>query len=619
MMFVLCFLKSQVFRIASLFLGCEFLLRLYLMMISHSGQMDLWNVIKVLSIGFISDIVTLSFFLLPKAIYIFFMSFFKKRPILDKALRYSFLGIFIFILLFSFMAEILFWEEFTARFNFIAVDYLVYTHEVFNNIKESYNLPVLLSGIFVCFSLILILLYLREKKRPVQNVPSFKYRSLASFIIILFALLSYTSSPGNLVGLLDSQIHRELSQNGIYSLFSAFFQNSLSYDQFYMTQQDLRGKHITLKKSLSLSATQAKPTLSHPNVIFVVMESMSAEFMGAFGNKENLTPNMDKLSKESLFLTNLYATGSRTVRGIEAVVLAYPPSPGQSIVKRPENENLNSIGFAFKKKGYETAFVYGGNAYFDNMGYFFSQNGYDVIDRKFFSDKEVEFENAWGICDEDLYKKVVSEADKKFRENNKFSMVVLTTSNHRPYTYPDGRIDLPSKISGRAGGVKYADYAVGKFIENAKTKRWFDNTIFIFVADHTHGTAGRLEINPEKYHIPCIIYAPKLIKPKIIDTLCSQIDISKTVLEMIGVPFNNEFALNFLHEKPNRAFISNFQKLGYLEKGEVLTVLKPKKEFTIYHDKSPVTQESLYHQSLATAVHFYEKTSNWKENLKIRT
>ena len=135
-----------------------------------------------------------------------------------------------------------------------------------------------------------------------------------------------------------------------------------------------------------------------------MVESLSAEYMGAFGDDRGWTPNLDDLAKRSLFFDNFYATGTRTVRGMEAVVLSVPPTPGRSIIKRPDCHDMFSSGFIFKEKGYENKFIYAGHGYFDNMNDFFSHNGFVMIDRTDMNSDEITFSNVWGVCDEDLFK-----------------------------------------------------------------------------------------------------------------------------------------------------------------------------------------------------------------------
>jgi phosphoglycerol transferase MdoB-like AlkP superfamily enzyme len=314
------------------------------------------------------------------------------------------------------------------------------------------------------------------------------------------------------------------------------------------------------------------------NVVLISVESLSAEDLGAFGNPQGLTPHLDRLAREGLLFTRLYATGTRTVRGLEALSLGTPPIPGQAIVRRPGNEHLATVGEILRRQGYETYFIYGGYGYFDNMNAYFAGNDYQVIDRTDFPRDSVGFANVWGVADEYLFDNTLTVLDRAHAAGKPFLAQVMTTSNHRPYTYPAGRIDIPSPGS-RPGAVKYTDYAIGRFIEQARKRPWFNDTLFVIVADHCAAVAGKSKLPVEGYHIPLILYAPKLLKPGRNARLVSQIDIPPTLLDTMGLPGDDHFFGTSLFEQqadPPRAFISNYQELGYL-KGDRLIVLGPKR------------------------------------------
>lgn len=263
-----------------------------------------------------------------------------------------------------------------------------------------------------------------------------------------------------------------------------------------------------IRRHISADGTPRKP-----NIILVTIESFSAKYMGSNGDPRNLTPNLDALRRESLYFNNFYATGTRTDRGLEAITLSIPPTPGRSIVKRIGRESgYGSLGQQLAAVGYDPVFVYGGRGYFDNMNAFFSGNGYRIVDQSSVAESEISFKNAWGMADEDLYRQALKLADADHAKQQPFLLQLMTTSNHRPYTYPDGRIDIPSG-DGREGAVKYTDHAIAQFLRDAKGKPWFDNTLFVFVADHTAGSAGMEDLPVSNYQIPLWIYAPKLIAP----------------------------------------------------------------------------------------------------------
>jgi phosphoglycerol transferase MdoB-like AlkP superfamily enzyme len=378
----------------------------------------------------------------------------------------------------------------------------------------------------------------------------------------------------------------ELAGNGLFQFAVAYNQNELSFNKFYQTLPDAEAFSI-LRKELqapyasftSNNLYNIERQIAYPqqeeksNVVLISIESYSADFMQAFGNTQNLTPHLDSLAKMSLFFTNCYAVGTRTVRGLEALSLSIPPTPGQSTVKRPNNAGLFSLGSVFKSKGYTTQYIYGGDSYFDNMKAFFSGNGYEVIDRSAIKSKDIHYENIWGVADEDLFTMALHKLDGNAALKKPFFTHIMTVSNHRPFTYPDGRIDIPSSSQSREGGVKYTDYAINLFIQEASTKPWFDNTIFVIVADHCASSAGKTELPVTGYHIPLLIYAPKLIPPQVFNGLTSQIDVAPTLLGLLHCRYKSKFfgqdVLNTPVEK-QRAFISTYQGLGFLQNGKLI-------------------------------------------------
>jgi phosphoglycerol transferase MdoB-like AlkP superfamily enzyme len=242
-----------------------------------------------------------------------------------------------------------------------------------------------------------------------------------------------------------------------------------------------------------------------------------------------------------------------------------------------------SLGQIFKQRGYRLKYIYGGYGYFDNMNHYFSNNGYEIIDRNDLKKEEITFANTWGVCDQDLFNRTLKECDESFASGKPFLNHVMTTSNHRPFTYPEGVIDIPTHTS-RAGGVKYCDYSIGEFIKKASVKPWFKNTLFVILADHCAGSAGQAELPFMEYQIPFIIYNPGLVHPKQISKLCSQIDVAPTLLGVLNWSYKTKFfGKDILKMAPDeeRAFISNYQKLGFI-KNNRLTILSPQQKITYY-------------------------------------
>lgn len=624
-------LAYRIVPFAALFLALQSLMRLAFLYLEQAHIEHWVDVIEVLSVGVLFDGAVLCFFMIP--VTLLYTALPKKY--FGTAVERVYSSILVFILssvwMFGLVSEWFFWEEFQNRFNFIAVDYLVYTHEVIGNIRESYPLPLLFSGLGILSTLISAAFYAMNKPSILQQrshgvgVLSPKSRWMAVATSIAFSVVSYHLIDSSYSKVTDNRYLNEIAKNGVYELFSAFKNNELPFDEFYLTAS-IEDTQKHLGKLLGVQSENKHPLVhtvqaggaSKPyNVVMITVESLSASYMKEFGNQEGVTPYLDAIASESLLFTNVYAIGTRTVFGLAGLTLSIPPLPGNSIVRRPDNGDLFTMGSVLKEKGYDLKFIYGGYGYFDNMNAFFAANHYGIVDRTDVDKDKISHANVWGIADEDLLTRVLEESDKSYQGGKPFFQMVMTTSNHRPFTYPEGRIDIPSH-SGRNGAVKYTDYAIGQFIKQAQTKPWFENTLFIIVADHTAGSAGKIELDPNKYHIPLIMYAPKILTPKKVTTMASQIDVAPTVLGLMNMSYESQFyghdIMNATHE---RAFISNYLQLGYMTP-EGLVVLKPKKEIAFFtKERGEFVPSQEPNQSLLfEALSYYQTASRWKEHNK---
>lgn len=553
-------------------------------------------VLEEYAVGFFFDCITFSYAAIPFVLYLLFIpERFFASPV-NRFAVYASTFLIIYLLLFDFVAEYFFFQEFGTRFNFIAVDYLVYTREVIGNIRESYKLNQILVALGL-LSAVIFLVIKRPIDRALQGHGTTQRRLWHGLGYLTVPVLAFALVSQSLTGISANQYADEIAGNGIYDLFAAFRNNELDYDRFYPTRDeglvmhrlrqlvaDPRARFMSAEDGSMARRIVSAGKEKRLNVILVVEESLSAEYLGTFGNRLGLTPNLDKLSSQSLLFTRLFATGTRTVRGLEAITLSMPPLPGISIVKRPDNNGFFSWGTVMRERGYDTKYIYAGYGYFDNMNAFFSGNGFDIVDRSDFAPEEISFANIWGVCDEDLFRKVVQEATHSYQRRKPFFSIVMTTSNHRPYTYPEGKVDIPSK-SGRGGGVKYADYALGRLIAEAQKQPWFDDTIFVIVADHCAASAGSTEVPVKHYEIPLLIYAPAQVRPGRVETIGSQIDIAPTVLGLLNMSYESRFLGRDLLDRQNhnapRAFLSTYQKLALLEEDR-LVVISPQKQVRAY-------------------------------------
>ncbi|MFN8543629.1 MAG: LTA synthase family protein [Candidatus Binatia bacterium] len=268
------------------------------------------------------------------------------------------------------------------------------------------------------------------------------------------------------------------------------------------------------------------------NLVIVLEESLGAEFVGSLGGLP-LTPNLDALAGDGLYLTNLYATGTRTARGIEATVSGMLPTAGTSVVKLGlAQQGFFTLADLLQQHGYATEFLYGGESNFDNMASFFRGNGFErLIDEDSF--RAPVFRGVWGVSDEDLFQR----AHETFlaHGDQPFFALLLTTSNHDPFEFPAGRLPAgPRGGKPRYDAIRYADFALGEFFRVARTAPYFGNTVFLVVADHDTRVYGAGLVPIEKFHIPGLIVAPG-VAPARLDTLASQIDLGPTLLDLMGI------------------------------------------------------------------------------------
>ena len=529
--------------------------------------------------------------------------------------------IYAFLIVANIFSEKTFWDEFGVRYNFIAVDYLVYTNEVVGNIFESYNMPLLIGGALLAGAVAYYLMTIDGDVRD-SGVGTLKQWGVNLAIVAIFAVggaLWLHYGYRNFVD--DKAFVTELQGNGCWNFLEAYNSNELSYDDFYAkipddvarsTQRQLCGQDANgVRNVVSDKAPQLK------NIVLITMESLSAEFMERYGSTSNITPNLDTLARHSLVFDNLYAAGNRTVRGLEAVTLCIPPGAGESIVKRPECGGRFSTAEVLQSYGYKTRYLYGGDSYFDNMENFFSAYGYEVTDRKSYAPGEITFANIWGTCDEDSYKVALRLCDSDASSGKPFFTHIMTISNHRPYTYPEGKITYEGNPMSRRAAVKYTDFALGQFIAEASSRPWFKETVFVILADHCASSAGKTNIPVDRYHIPAMIYSPGFIEPMAVEMLCSQIDLMPTLFSLLGFSYQSRFyGRDILADDfRERAFMATYQNLGYYADG-ILTVLSPVRrieQFAVEPDSrwthSETLMETLDEQTLLEAQSCYQSAA----------
>lgn len=460
---------------------------------------------------------------------------------------------FLFLFLLMELSTLDFINQYDTRPNRLFLDYLIYPKEVVGTLLKSYLPSLIITTILL--GIALFFAFKHGKKIFYPQESNYKTKLLL-FLVVAFFLFwgargSLTSKrPINASNAIfcSDQMTNSLGLNSLYTVAFAAYSMKNEGDVKKYGKMDELEAYTRVKKYMDVTEFipgevpflhLQKPDAPQPkyNVVIFLQESLGAEYVGCL-NGLPLTPELDKLAKEGLLFTNLYCTGTRSVRGIEQVTAGFLPNPSESIVKLGgSQQGFFTLADAFGRQNYDTSFIYGGMANFDNMASFFNGNGFkNIIDETDFDKdgKKYAMKGTWGYSDEDLAVK----ANEYYKNlgNKPFFSLMFSTSNHEPFEFPDGRIQLYEQPKNTVhNAMKYADFSIGKFFELAKKEAYYKNTIFVVIADHNTRTYGKNLVPVNKFHIPALIIAPNVEKGSTYDNLASQMDIPSTVLALSGI------------------------------------------------------------------------------------
>lgn len=513
---------------------------------------------------------------------------------------------FLTLFLFMELSTLDFINEYDTRPNQLFVDYLIYPKEVVGTLLKSY-----LSSIFVTVIILAGFVYtLIRYRKPLFGIRNNNYKTklalfpLVAFFVFFGARSSLTSKrPVNASNAIFSTDHltNSLGLNSFYTVAFALYsiKNESNTEKMYgkmnyaeaisrvKKYMDVKPNEYTDDSIPLLHIQKTNKVINRPyNIVIILEESLGAEYVGSLGGLP-LTPEFDKLTNEGTLFTNLFSTGTRSVRGIEAVVTGFLPSPSESVVKLNNSQtDFYTIASLLKQKGYDTSFIYGGMANFDNMGSFFNGNGFDkIIDEDDFDPNKSAFHGTWGWSDED----VMTKANNYFKSlgNKPFVSLVFSSSNHEPFEYPEGRITPYDKQKNTVNNaMKYADYSIGQFFKQAKKEKYYKNTIFLVIADHNTRTYGKHLVPIHKFHIPALIIGPGVPKGGKYNKLCSQIDIQPTVLSRIGMdtetPMSGRNLFDLSDSFQGRAMMQ-FNDINAFRVGNEVVIMQPNKKPLQFH------------------------------------
>ena len=502
------------------------------------------------------------------------------------------------ILVFMEAATPSFIGEYDARPNRLFVEYLGHPKEVFGTLFAEYKFAILVSLLLIFVTAWggwKINTVLREKAYSW----SWKRRVIVMPFVLIILFLGARSTLGprpvnpSTAAFSPDHLINDLGLNSTYSLVYAVYRmrDEANSTEVY-GEMEPPEIYARIRKGMGVPSSAFTssdiPTLHrqntpHPknrpyNLVIILEESLGARYVGSLGGKP-LTPELDKLTGEGLFFARLYATGTRSVRGIEAVVAGFTPTPARSVVKLGlAQQNFFTLGQLLRNHGYKTEFIYGGQSHFDNMRGFFLNNGFErVIDENDYIDPV--FHGTWGVSDEDIF----NRADEEFRAhgNDPFFALIFSVSNHSPFEYPDNRItSLGQEKNTRDNAIRYADYALGEFFKKARHSVYWQNTVFLIVADHDSRVYGDSLVPIDHFHIPALILGPD-IKPERYNKVASQIDLAPTLLSLMGLnsehPMIGRDLLQIPESYLGRAIMQYGNNQAYMI-GDKVVIQQPGKE-----------------------------------------
>jgi phosphoglycerol transferase MdoB-like AlkP superfamily enzyme len=442
--------------------------------------------------------------------------------------------------------------QFDARPNRLFFEYIAYPKEVVSTLKAAYLGELAVAFVLVAVTILLSRRLLGAALRRVQPVPVvialLATPALALACVALArSTLDHRAVNPSTVALSTDPMVNDLALNSAYTLLYALVEEQAEPPGGFRYSEMPKAEVVGEVRSAmaldpesyvdddlpSLHWQTATRLPERPkNLVIVLEESLGAEFVGSLGGLP-LTPRLDALADQGWWFESMYATGTRSVRGIEAVITGFTPTPSRSVVKLGGSQrNFFTIAQLLKSRGYDTSFIYGGESQFDNMRRFFMNNGFDtVVDENDYDDAV--FLGSWGASDEDLFRHAHTEFSKP--RKRPFFSLVFTTTNHTPYEFPDGRIELYDAEKNTVNNaVKYADYALGQFIDTARNSSYWNDTVFLIVADHNSRVYGADLVPVERFHIPALILGAD-IEPARFTPVASQIDLPPTLLSLIGI------------------------------------------------------------------------------------
>ncbi len=520
------------------------------------------------------------------------------KKAINTVLKYYFV-IVLSIIIYIENATFPFIAQYDVRPNYLFVEYLEYPKEVFAMIIADYKL-----ALTIAFSMIGLFAYYFLKNHKDSFLPSFEISYLKrlallipiSLLIFIGIRSSFAHRPANNSDAMYSsnRMVNEMTKNSLYSIYYAIYINKRHGSKKLISQYGKMKIPEALKRVKSrlgiesdseespfsrLEKTNFK-TQNSKNLVIFIQESLGYQFVEAVGGEAGITPHLNRLSKEGILFKDLYSNGTRSIRGLAGSVAGNFAIPGKGVLKRNKSQkDFFTISSLLEPYGYHTMFLYGGESRFDNMRGWFLGNGFDeIIDEPKFENPI--FTGTWGASDEDLANKANEEFKKLYAEGKKFAGVMFSTSNHAPFDFPDDRIELVEGVEKKSvkNAIKYADYAIGHFIESARAEAYYKDTIFVILSDHNVRVYGDDMVPVDMFHIPGLILGEN-VEPLVYDKVSTQPDVLATALDLIGLDLRYPImGKSIFSDKKHEVSLMQFHTSYALRVKDKIAVIRPNKK-----------------------------------------
>ncbi|MEM8498253.1 MAG: sulfatase-like hydrolase/transferase [Pseudomonadota bacterium] len=478
-----------------------------------------------------------------------------------------FLAISILLWILFVIVDVFFWIDFDGRADRLVFHYLAYPVEVLVFLEDQFALSLLiLPLLFVVY--LIHRQFLPGLKGLQQSIESTTGVWATAAVCLVGGLVQWQLQP---MMPWPSRHLNDLGSNGMQKVLYASLIDETQWEGVYAKPSPADRASVTRPGPAANTPSGISSSAKH--VLLIIEESLAGPNWWNLQRRAQYMPHFDRWRKKGIYLNHVMATGTRTTRGVEAILHGLPPLPGIALNQRDGYEKLSSLPRELQNAGFETSFVYGGWPGFSNFKPYWSNIGFNTVyTRDDFSNKW--FETSWGVADEILFERVLAEMDEKTQTHERVFVSTLTVSNHRPYDFPKGRIQYPADERKQEYAVAYADWALGQFLDMAEQKPWFKDTLIVITPDHGPNPEGDSLIPIDSYRLPAIMLVPGH-SPSERRGVGSLMDVPMTIVRTLGLPNTESFiGRNLLAENVSGVAPVEHDYLMGLYDGHSLTVLR---------------------------------------------